>query len=470
MPEEKPAGVVGAVGGWVKAFLTSVVGLVSGAVIMYLTPLVNNAIKPPKPVANFAAQVSGLTVNFNNRSTGGTQGWWDFGDGSALEPFDPKTSIIKHDYSKSGTYSVKLSLFNILGDENTRTVSVTLEPDGGPRPEILAFELKSRTPGDRAPAVYHLKASVKGATHCILSVADDRPIEVLYDTANLDRYITFHDMGSYTVRLAAVNGKQIIEKSETIFIAPNNSNDPMAKLLVTYQAAHVQRYRKDMRIHCGWQSDLKDASSSFRKERMADPGCTFVSAELINDLATAETVRNPSVAISPDKKKLIVTGELIRNTGILAAQTTAPAWLAEVKVQMERRSPPTTLSKGDVSMMVPLGKPTLIPLPPLDEGWEVLKRDVRLELWEGSRKAWEGSKAVNGAKVTLKNQICFVTAAPQSDGYALRIDAPGTPTAPAPTTPITVGPPPVTSSSTPPSVGPIRKVGFEVNPFLPKKK
>src|SRR5262245_47377542 len=97
MAEEKAEGVVkSVVGGWIKAILTSMFGLVTGAVIMYLTPLVNSAIKPPKPIANFAAQVNGLSVNFNNRSEGAVKGWWDFGDGSALEPFDPKAENVKH--------------------------------------------------------------------------------------------------------------------------------------------------------------------------------------------------------------------------------------------------------------------------------------------------------------------------------------------------------------------------------------
>src|SRR5712664_2822296 len=108
MSDEKPEGVKGTVGGGAKAVITSIVGLVSGAVIMYLTPVVNNAIKPAKPVANFATQATGLSVQFNNRSTGGTQGWWDFGDGTALEPFDPKLEIVNHAYSKPGTYNAKL--------------------------------------------------------------------------------------------------------------------------------------------------------------------------------------------------------------------------------------------------------------------------------------------------------------------------------------------------------------------------
>ena len=56
MADEKPQGAIRKFGGWI---VTSVVGLASGAFLMYLTPLVNSVIKPAKPVANFAAQVSG---------------------------------------------------------------------------------------------------------------------------------------------------------------------------------------------------------------------------------------------------------------------------------------------------------------------------------------------------------------------------------------------------------------------------
>src|SRR5438045_1217889 len=84
---EEQAG--GKSGGWFKAILTSIFGLFSGACLMYLSPLVDKVIKPSKPVANFAYQAQGLKVTFQNRSTGGQEGWWDFGDGSALEPFMP---------------------------------------------------------------------------------------------------------------------------------------------------------------------------------------------------------------------------------------------------------------------------------------------------------------------------------------------------------------------------------------------
>src|SRR5260370_1003516 len=204
MSEEKPSSVTGTVGGWIKAAVTSVVGLVSGAFLMYLTPVVNNAIKPGKPVANFAIQPAGLEVNFNNRSTGGVQGWWDFGDGAALEPFDPKLENVKHVYAKPGTYSVKLSLQNLLGEESDRTAAVTIDAGGAVGgPEIASFDLKPLDPRERAPAVYRLTGKVKNANLCILSYGDSKPTEIIDDALNHERYITFDETGAYTVRLTA---------------------------------------------------------------------------------------------------------------------------------------------------------------------------------------------------------------------------------------------------------------------------
>src|SRR5690242_16927654 len=124
MAEEKSGG------GWFKGLVTTVFGLVSGAGIMYLSPLIDKVIKPSKPLANFAVQNQGLEVTFQNHSTGGVEGWWDFGDGSALEPYTPDQNQIPHKYEKPGTYTVKLSLRNLIGDENDRTVNVNVGSQG----------------------------------------------------------------------------------------------------------------------------------------------------------------------------------------------------------------------------------------------------------------------------------------------------------------------------------------------------
>ena len=445
MADEKPAGVSGTISGWIKAAVTSVIGLLSGLAIMYLTPVVNQVIKPAKPVSNFATQITGLTVQFNNRSTGGIQGWWDFGDGTALEPFDPKLETVKHTFAKPGTYSVKLTLSNLLGEENDRTAQVAIDADATPAgPEIAQFDLvpldKTR---ERAPAIYRLLSRVKNANFCILSCGDTRPMEVIPDAANQERYVTFDEMGSYTVRLAAVNGKQLVEQTKTIFVGPNDSNDPTAKLLVTYEAVKVERLEKVVRIHCGWQGDTTQKASAFRKERPVDPDCKVISAELVNNITDAK-VRNVKWEVSPDKSKVIVSGELQRPTGNLPAGARAVDWVAEMKVVMERRSGPRSINRGDVAMSVNLKGTITLPMQPLEKDYEIVRKQVSLQLWDGERKAWEGSKGVTNAKVMLNNQSCLVTAIPQQDSFVLTIAPMATP-------------------------GPIRPVSFERNPLFLKK-
>jgi PKD repeat protein len=442
MSDEKPSGVTGTVGGWIKAAVTSVVGLVSGAFLMYLTPVVNNAIKPGKPVANFAIQAAGLEVNFNNRSTGGVQGWWDFGDGAALEPFDPKLDNVKHVYAKPGTYSVKLSLQNLLGEESDRTAAVTIDAGGAAGgPEIASFDLKPLDPRERAPAIYRLTGKVKNANVCILSYGDSKPTEIIDDALNHERYITFDETGAYTVRLTAVNGKQLVEQTKTVCVGPNEELEPIAKLLVTYEAVKVEHRVKDWKFHCGWQADLSQSVSPFRRERLADPGFAIVRTDLASSDDHA-SVRNLLCQVAPDKSKVILTGELVRKTGLLAKKTTAPAYVAQLHVDMERRSPPQTINRGHLSMTASLNRTTKVPMQPLEEGWEIVRKQVCLQLWDGAHKAWESSKAVTNAKVMLNNQTCFVTTTLQNDAVLLKIDAPA---------------------------GPIRPVSYERSPLLPKK-
>ena len=88
----------GKLAGWLKTLGGTVAGLVSGVVMMYVTGFVNNVVKPAKPVPIFSYDHENLAVTFHNRSTGGTSGYWDFGDGSPLEPISPKQELVTHTY------------------------------------------------------------------------------------------------------------------------------------------------------------------------------------------------------------------------------------------------------------------------------------------------------------------------------------------------------------------------------------
>ena len=78
-----------------------IVGVLSGGIVMYVSPVVDKAIKPQKPIANFSIETNDLQVTFKNLSVGG-DGFWDFGDGSALEPATKQTEIVTHTYAKAG--------------------------------------------------------------------------------------------------------------------------------------------------------------------------------------------------------------------------------------------------------------------------------------------------------------------------------------------------------------------------------
>ena len=220
MADEKPTK-----SNWLKALGTSVFGLVSGAVLMYTTSFVNYFVKP-KPLANFAYQAQGLEVTFSNRSTNANQGWWDFGDGSTLEPFSSDRETITHKYPRPGVYTAKLSLTNLFGDQNDRSVPVTLDDSQhGPSPAIEKFTVTSLKPDLTAPVTLRVESAVKNASLSIWSAGDVRPLEIMQDpAANQDRLVTFTEPGTYSIRLVAVNGKEAVEKTEKITVAKGNDS------------------------------------------------------------------------------------------------------------------------------------------------------------------------------------------------------------------------------------------------------
>lgn len=480
MAEEKQ-GIRSTVREWMKGLITSVLGLASGAALMYLTPVVNNVIKPAKPVSNFAAQVAGMNVHFNNRSTGASQGWWDFGDSSALEPFDPKLETVTHTYEKPGSYTVKLSLQNLIGDESERSATVNIDGEtAAPQASVTNFTLQSLTAGETAPALYRLQADVAGATECILCAGDNRPMEIIDGPGHIDRLITFDAVGDYIVRLAAVNGKQLAEKTAAVHVGPGAAGGLLAKLKVSYEAIHVARYAKTWRIHVGWEGDLQQPTSPFRKERAADPGCTISDPTIVNQ-SDPQAPRDLACQLAPDKSKIILTGELVRPTGLLTRNQTAPAWLAEVKANVERRSPPRQVNRDDVTVAIAPNRTVKIPLQPLGEHWDPVRLQATLELWDHGQKVWSGSPPIANAAVALQGQPMSLTVAQQSDGVVVTLAGglsvpalpvvlpkPAPPIVPAPAPPL---PAPEIVQTPPEPVGPIiRKIDYDPRrPFAQPK-
>ena len=76
------------------------------------------------PTTNFTFSANGLTVTFNNTTTGATSYNWSFGDGGTSTETNPV-----HTYSSAGVYTVILTATNTCGSTNiTKTVIVSVPP------------------------------------------------------------------------------------------------------------------------------------------------------------------------------------------------------------------------------------------------------------------------------------------------------------------------------------------------------
>lgn len=328
--------------GWLKAGGTSVFGLISGAVLMYLTPLVNSAIKPAEPVANFGFQAQGLAVTFQNRSTNATDGWWDFGDGSALEPFSPQQSTIAHTYATPDSYLVKLSLTNVFNEKSDRTVTVKLDNVGAAAPVIEQFQVAPLSPGMPAPAVFHLVAKVKNADQLIWCYGDTKPIEVSIETGgSLERDVTIEEPGNHTFRVVAVGGKQWVEKiSSPVHVSPAPSgNAPIATVMVSYDAVHVDRQDNvPATVRLPWKLNCQDNLCPVVVEWLPKPGYQVVKAELNGDAKDARVRGTPRIDIAPDRSKLTVSADLVRPANVF--QNLIPMHHVHLHVTLEKHRRP----------------------------------------------------------------------------------------------------------------------------------
>jgi len=111
------------------------------------TPTPTATPTPAGPNAGFSMNVSGLTVQFVNNSSGsGLTYLWDFGDGSGKTSSHPS-----HTYKTAGQYNVTLTVTDSLGRTDTRTKQATVNnptppPTGTPTPTPKATDASPSQP------------------------------------------------------------------------------------------------------------------------------------------------------------------------------------------------------------------------------------------------------------------------------------------------------------------------------------
>lgn len=360
--------------GILKTILIWTLGLGGGAFGTYSAAVFDKLVKPPLPVANFAISADGLTVTCQNHATGDT-GWWDFGDGTPLEPFSTEPAV-NHTYAKPGNYSVKLVVRNLTSDENDRSVYVDVKSaakDAPATPQIAGFSVQPISPATMAPATFRVTADVQNAEHIVWDLGDGR-VEVAEGGGKIERLVTFDKPGSFPVQLVAHNGKSAAKQGSSVKVDAPPDGTLMAIVTITDGGTQVA---SNTRVETMAIPSPRDKSTTFTRNIWAKPG--FTLTEVATTKPEVPGVKNFKIAIGADKRSAAISGEFANAIpGKIGADVLIPLKIAEERASSRT---PSSMQASAVLQMVPGGKASAaIPLPPLTANGEAVSRKIDVEI------------------------------------------------------------------------------------------
>jgi PKD repeat protein len=292
--------------GVLKLAFGGAAGLATGVIGVYATAVVDKVAKPPKPVANFSATPDGLTITCDNLASGQT-GWWDFGDGSPLEPFNPDEKQVPHTYAKPGNYTVKLVVRNFLNEENDRTVGVdvTTTPKSGEGPAVAKLSVEPIGTGT-APATFRVKCELKNAQNMLLDPGTAQlPPEWLPSGGGaFERLVVYEQPGVYPLQVFAMSGAKVDKQWKAVEVKAPPAGALSAVAKVTDGGTKVERRTKPSTVAVRVP---EKPAGGFERVLLADAGFTVADAK--PGTVTSKAVKNVKVEVAADKKTAKVSGE-----------------------------------------------------------------------------------------------------------------------------------------------------------------
>jgi hypothetical protein len=351
-----------------------------------------------------------LAVTFYNRSSGGSEGWLDFGDGTPLEPISPKQTTITHTYASAESYYAKLTWRNLFGDENERSVKVELESPPSEPPVITSLEATPISPGAYAPATFRVVGKTQKAKLCVWDFGDDRPLEFSTESPDSqDRLVTFTKAGGYQVKMAAVNGEQGTEKSTIIYVDEPPPGTVTAVINVADQGTRVEKEETPIPVSVSLPPHQKDDTCPFDRQVPAKQGFQIAAARL--ETVNEHGSRNVELKVDPDHQSVHLTGELVKQGGLLHRNAAPPSLLVRVILTQQRqvveKRPPVPVT-GALSAPGVL----LLSLPPVPPTWTDAQHLFTLELRDGDRVVWPAGQLPHAVPVTVQNKPFTLTAMP----------------------------------------------------------
>ncbi len=408
-------GITGHVGGWIKGVLGLFVGVGSGVVVMYSNAIVNQVVKPTRPVANFAVSADGLTVTCQNHASGDS-GWWDFGDGSTLDPFDAGQQTQTHSYAKLGTYSVKLTVRNFMMEENERAVPVDLTtPPKTLPPTITALKVDALGGTAVAPAGFRITGNVQNAQSVIFDMGGEQTVENL--SGDFVKFVVFDKPGSQTIQVLGVAGLTAVKREASVEVRAAPTGSVSVVLKVTDSGTQVEKRTATPTVAIPLP---KKGETRFQRPVSADPG--FTIADIKVGKLNPAVVKNVKLELLPDR----TAGNLVGDWAAAGDALTKAAGNADVMVPLTlslQRAAPVVLPTETVSAVVnAAGQVTAIPLPPRRLGLQDAQRKIELQL---SRAMPDGSADILAFVPDLKFPWKGAVASRPGVGYGFGADLKG---------------------------------------------
>jgi hypothetical protein len=323
-----------------KVVLGGFLGLCTGAIAMYFNAIFNQVVRPAKPVANFSlGQTEGLTATFRNMASGHS-GWWDFGDGSPMEPFESNTEQLQHTFPKPGSYKVSLTVRNFLMEETDRSVSVDLAgtaatPNTLP-PSILGWKVE---PIDtKVPATFRVTGEIQNADELVWRVGDNKTEHLTAQPGPFEKFITVRNPGDHPIVLTAMSKSKVAPQVMVTNVTALPRKEPTYEAMLTVRDSAVRMDKPTLQQT--FPAPIRDAKGAatkgFTREIKASPNSKIVSVEL--DKTAKPSVRRDRfrVEIAKDRSGAIVTGEWGTSGDALARETGGTDMLVPLTIVEER--------------------------------------------------------------------------------------------------------------------------------------
>lgn len=390
MSTAAPPAKSGAISGWFKTAMGGTVGLVGGVAAMYATAVVDKVVKPAKPMANFSWKAEGLTVTCENRAVG-ESGWWDFGDGSALEPFEPNKPVT-HAYAKPGNYNVKLIVRNFLSDENDRTVPVEVgtatasattatTSAQAPAAQLTVVPI---TPNPTAPATFKVTGQVSNAEKAFLDIVSPgvtqaggagNPNRIAVTPAGgvIETLIVVDKPGDHAIQLFGTKGNEVIKQVAFVKVAAPAEGSLAAYLRVTDSGTKVDTRVRTEQVAIAVPT--KGAAKSFERTLTGLPGYQIQDVKIKSPLTKLSA--NLKATVAADKLSCKLTGDWAGTPEALsklAGGSDLFVTLDMTCTKQEQVVVPTTVS---VRLT---GNTGTTSLPPLPRGLTNPQRQIDLEM------------------------------------------------------------------------------------------